>query len=93
MSVLDEMILEFYEGEASRAPLAAMKPCPFCGGERLAVVVDLPSPDEIVAWSAYVSCQRCHAQGPIGSVKATSQATTNDLYNAAVEAWGRRGQK
>lgn len=55
-----------------------LKPCPFCGNDKLPGVVN----DE---WSAYVQCWRCGARGPVIS-------DHNEEH--AVKWWNmRRGEK
>lgn len=44
---------------------AALKPCPFCGGEA-GVVANRPFPD------AYVQCGECDAEGPVSASEAAA---------------------
>ena len=60
------------------------KPCPFCGGRKMEVVVDAHGEVN----NGYVRCTQCGARGPI--LSAYYRQDTDGLKTIAVESWNRR---
>lgn len=56
--------------------MSKLKPCPFCGSERLAIELDELS---FLGMAFYVRCTNCLTQGPM-----------SDDDEIAVDLWNRR---
>jgi Lar family restriction alleviation protein len=56
-----------------------LKPCPFCGSDRITIMVRLPFNDEVVGY--YVFCSGCGARSAL-----------NFSEEIAIEAWNRRAE-
>ena len=76
-----------------------LKPCPFCGGEKLDYSEKRVYCDSStnVYYHAAIYCRKCHAYGRrVLSEKAwcrdytAQQALLNGLREKAIEAWNRR---
>lgn len=70
-----------------------MKPCPFCGSEKVKVV---PEHDNICGRCWFVQCQNCHSKST-SIVESMERQEPEEVYdqiiratNKAKEAWNRR---
>ena len=57
--------------------MVELKPCPFCGGDRIKIMVRIPMHGELISY--YVICAGCGAR---------SAAHIEEQY--AIEAWNKR---
>lgn len=64
----------------------ALLPCPFCGGDRLALIVTYDAQGDVV-----VSCEVCLAVGP--PVDDVDAANPNEAANQARANWNRRADQ
>ena len=73
-----------------------LKPCPFCGGEKLKI--DCKSRNDIETYS--VRCNKCHARGGTASISikgvlvnqgyAALKEVREQAKEKAIEAWNTR---
>lgn len=55
-------------GATSNYKVGIMNKCPFCKSSKVKLIAPVASgPDDVITFSiAYVRCQNCEAEGPIG---------------------------
>ncbi len=59
-----------------------LKPCPFCGSEKL-TLADLPG---FQPGYYFVHCSKCHTSGPLSKVRDTPEKSGQD----ACKRWNKR---
>ena len=78
--------------------MAELKPCPFCGGNKLKVDSKKGNNFRYINGKreeyhvVTVRCNKCHARGPAASVYLPrfSYDAVGVMNDAAIEAWNRR---
>ena len=75
--------------------MSKLKPCPFCGSEKVKVVLEH---DRTCGRCWFVRCQTCYSQGS-SMVESMDRQEPEEAYeqivsatNKAKEAWNRRAQ-
>ncbi|MBQ0099387.1 MAG: Lar family restriction alleviation protein [Firmicutes bacterium] len=80
-----------------------MKPCPFCGSEKLKIDSKTKTGldcnwNSVTIYSYSVRCNKCHARGPIYTNKKDRQCneyiykSKQEWIDEAIKLWNNRGE-
>ncbi len=77
--------------------MAELKPCPFCGGRKIAYSIKTSTSNFKRIYHAAMYCEKCHCYGNrvlIYPVEDSRYSVgRNELYKRkAIEAWNRRAE-
>ncbi len=71
-------------------PETKLRPCPFCGGDRLKLVRKKINYKGHKAYVASVRCNCCHARGGTVTNLTIPYAVKEDVEREAADRWNRR---
>lgn len=73
--------------------LRELKPCPFCGSDKLKLEKKATRYKGHKAYVASIRCNSCHARGGTVTNLTIPYAVKEDVENIAYERWNKRREK